>query len=857
MIPGSQRRRSAPDEHSAPDGPSAPAAPAGAPPGRPPAAGPAYGWLVRDWLALSWAVLSWATWTWVALSRSALSWPALSRSGRGWAARGWPALASAGLLACANVLAMTGVRLPFLGPAIGFWFLVINPVYLLYTTSVWRGSSVAERLGYSLAAALLLLMLAGLGANTFLPLLGAHRPLDPIPVALVGDALTASLYLFRRRHPAKPAWRAVLTVIGPEESRLLIASGLCVACAVLGANRLNNGAGDQLSLVALAVAAVTLLLLVQWQPQVRDAVTSITLYLISLALLLMTSLRGWYVTGHDIQGEYQVFQLTAAHGRWDIAYLQGAYNACLSITILPTELAQVTRVEDPYVFKVFFQVIFAACPVLVYAIARRYWSAPIAILAVAYFVGFPTFFTDMPFLDRQEIAFIFVCVAMLAVTNSRWTRRRRRLTFFVAALGVELSHYSTMYFLLGILLAAWAANRAIRLIPRRWRSSQEVSPTMTPWGAMARTVGFGSVLVVVAIAFAWGQLATQTAGAVVTDAESAISAIGGSSGARAGDASYSLLGGHVISPQTALNDYRKETLKDRGGPSSPSPRSAYPPASVMARYPTPVVNQPSLPLTAAGDFLSDFGIPVAGLNGAVRAAAAKGEQLFIGLGLILFIVIPRLRRCVGREFFCLCLGSMAMVAVITVLPNLSVDYGILRAFQEALILLGPVLVAGSIAAFSPLGRVRALKASAAVCLGIFVSTTGLLPQVLGGYPAQLGLNNSGQYYDVYYMHPQEVAAVSWLAGNPGVLPDGIQAENFTDRFMFNAPSEVNGDQVISDIYPTLVSRSSWLILSYSNVRTGQATTDYDGDLLTYEYPMGFLRDTKNLVYNNDGAEIFK
>jgi hypothetical protein len=102
-----------------------------------------------------------------------------------------------------------------------------------------------------------------------------------------------------------------------------------------------------------------------------------------------------------------------------------------------------------------------------------------------------------------------------------------------------------------------------------------------------------------------------------------------------------------------------------------------------------------------------------------------------------------------------------------------------------------------------------------------------------------------------------VAAVSWLAGNPGVLPDGIQAENFTDRFMFNAPSKVNGDQVISDIYPTLVSRSSWLILSYSNVRTGQATTDYDGDLLTYEYPMGFLRDTKNLVYNNDGAEIFK
>ena len=61
----------------------------------------------------------------------------------------WPALASAGLVAAANALAVTGFRMPFLGPAIGFWFLVIHPVYLLYTTSVWRGSSVAGRIGPS------------------------------------------------------------------------------------------------------------------------------------------------------------------------------------------------------------------------------------------------------------------------------------------------------------------------------------------------------------------------------------------------------------------------------------------------------------------------------------------------------------------------------------------------------------------------------------------------------------------------------------------------------------------------------------------------------------------------------------
>src|ERR1017187_5472885 len=514
---------------------------------------------------------------------------------------GWPALASVCLIVAANFLAVTGYRLPFLGPGIGFWFLLVHPVYLLYTTSVWRVSSVAERLGYSLTAVLLLLMVAGLGINTFLPLLGVQRPLDPIPIVPLGDALTVSLSLLRRQPPAKLEWRAEIQAIGREESRLLVGSGLCVALAVLGANRLNNGAGDQLSLAALAGMVVTLLFLLRWQSQVRGGVTTVTLYLLSLALLLMTSLRGWSITGHDIQVEYQVFQLAVAHGHWSMSYFQNAYNACLSITILPTEVAQVVHVDDPYVYKVFFQLMFALCPTMVYAVARRYWSGSIAVVAVVYFVGFPTFFTDMPFLNRQEIAFLFVCVAVLAITTINWSLRRRRLAFFVASLGVELSHYSTMYFFLGILLAAWAAQLASGLNLRRWRRPTGAADTRkTSWDAMARTVGIGSVFVVVVIAFAWGELATQTAGAALTDAESAIAGLTGSSNARAGDVSYSLFAGNTASPRTALNDYRQDTIKQRAG----SPPSSYVPISVVARYPTAVVDQPSLPLTAAGRFLS-------------------------------------------------------------------------------------------------------------------------------------------------------------------------------------------------------------------------------------------------------------
>jgi uncharacterized membrane protein len=768
---------------------------------------------------------------------------------------GWLTITSIGLIAAANILAVSGFRLPFLGPAVGFWFLIVQPVYLLYMTRLWRGSSSTERVGYSIAGVLLLLMIAGLAASTLLPFLRVQRPLEPITVVVVGDILTVSLYLLRRRNPARLAWRNEIKVIGQKETRLIVCSGFCVGLAVIGANRLNNNAGDTVSLVALVLMTAALISLLRWHAEIRDGIAAFSLYMVSLALLLMTSLRGWYVTGHDIQTEYQVFQLTEAHARWSMSYFHDAYNACLSITILPTELSQVVHVDNPYIYKVFFQLLFALCPALVYTIARRYWSRPISVVAAIYFIGLPTFATDMPFINRQEIAFLFVCAAILAITNINWSRRQRQATFFASALGVELSHYSSMYFFIGILLVAWVAQIVGRLSPRRLRRTAYVSDAGTRFrGAKVQTIGIGSIVVLISFASAWGQLVTHTAGSALTDAESAITGLVNSNGTRSGDLGKFFFSGKTLSLQAILKDYNRTAFEQRAA----SAPATYVPTSVVAHYPTPIANGlPPLPLTTAGRLLSYIGISAAEVNSVIRNAAAKDEQLFAIVGFIVFVATRRLRQYVGREVFCIGIGSIVMVGIMIVLPNLSVDYGILRAFEEALIVIAPVLVAGSLTIFSPFGRVWALRLSAAVCLGIFISTTGLLPQILGGYPAQLSLNNSGLYYDIYYTHPQEMAAVDWLGSEPDVLRDGVQASFAANRFAFTAQSKVTGSQSVTDIFPPLVRRASWDIAGYSILHVGRSTALFDGDLVTYAYPLGFLKDGKNLVYDNGGAEIYK
>jgi uncharacterized membrane protein len=771
----------------------------------------------------------------------------------------WPLLASIALAAGVHALVLADITVPFAEPAMSFWFLIMLPVYLLFTTPVWGGAPAAERLGFSLTSVLLALMLAGLVANTLLPHIGVPRPLAPTPILVIGDLLNVCLFLFRQWRPQadhsrkENTWRAWFRAIGREEARLLVGSVLFVALAILGTNRLNNGAGNQASLAGLGISAVTLILLLGWQRRLREGIICATLYFLSLGLLLMTSLRGWYVTGHDIQTEYQVFQLTELHARWAVSGLHTAYSACLSLTILPTELGQLIHVESPYIYKFFFQVIFATCPALVYPIARRYWPRLPALLAAVYFISFPTFFNDMPFLNRQEIALLFVCVGVLSIINTTWSLRRRQIALVAASIGVEISHYSSMYLWVATLLAAWVAWRMVKLVHRD-RSRRTSHAQAPPWVAATRTVSIVPIVAAAAIAVAWGYAATQSANTLLTDVKSSISAVvHHSSSARSATVGYSLLVGRTPSPESVLKDYRLQALELR----TETPKVPYLPAQIVYTYKTPVAKQPLLPLTEAGRLLKKAGVPVAGLNSALRIAAAGGEQIFLAVGLISILLMRRFHKQVGLEFYCLGIGSTLLIAAMTVLPDLSVDYGVLRVFEGALILIAPVIVTGSAMLFRPLGESWAFRVASAICVAIYISTSGLMPQLLGGYQPQLNLNNSGLYYNSYYVHPQEESAIGWLSERHGIVPYGMQASYAPDRFLFTTAGVASSMQYIPDIFPLLVHEHTWVLLDYSTVRNGNAVTSFDGDLIPYKYPIRLLHVSKNLVYDNGGAEVYR
>jgi uncharacterized membrane protein len=745
-----------------------------------------------------------------------------------------------------HVLVLAQISLPVFRPAVGFWFMIILPSYLLFTTSVWRRCGPEERLGYSVCTALFILMLTGLAINELLPLVTVQRPLDAYGILIIGDIINLSLYVFRRRYSERIRLRVWFSSVDKRELRLLVLSLLSVGLAILGVNRLNNGAGEQIALLALVLITLTIVVSVRWINFVRESLISVVIYSISLSLLLGTSLRGWYVTGHDIQQEYRVFQLTEAHGHWSMNYFHNAYNACLSITILPTELGQIIDVDNPYVYKLFFQLIFALCPVLVYGVSKRYFGRSRSVLSAAYFMAFPTFFTDLPFLNRQEIGLLFVATGVLAATNPIWRFRRRQLTVCIAGIGIELSHYSSMYVFLGILMIAWLCCSGGRLVTgsrRAWRNVRDWKIRWAPGAGI--TVTIGVIFTLASIIFLWGGLATRTSGQVLNDSQYAISA---------GEFSFKLSTTQTSPPSVLLQKFREDTLKARNGPQE----SLYLPASAVTKASTPAVIQNTRPLTRIGRDLSILGVPVISLNSLGRNVVALCYELFLAIGLLRLLIVGRQRpRRIGQQLFWLSVGSVAMIGVVTVIPSLKAEYGPLRAFQEGLIIFAPVVVIGSMTFFEPLGRRAVEIAAVVIFLGIFIYTSTLLPQILGGNLAELNLNNNGIYYDLYYTNAEDQSAVMWLGSQPDVLASPIQSTYIQTRFMFTALSSVTGSEVIADAYPTLVRRASWLILSGTAVSSAYTFTHSNGALLEYKYPTELLNNYKNLVYTNGDVVIYK
>jgi uncharacterized membrane protein len=743
------------------------------------------------------------------------------------------AAVSLGLMTACDALIVSG--LPVVSYIAGLGFLFLLPGYLLISALRLVVHNFWERLLHTVGLSIAFVLVGGLLTNTLQPLLGVTEPLRLGPVLVVLNLLMLAVLM----------WSVLGRRPMPKPRPFTLNKRLTAAClvpllfpiiAVLGANTLNNGGSNWLVLVLVGGIVAYVTALFCRRDRIPESVWMSSIYGIGLALLLMTSLRAWHITGYDIAQEFQVFMLTKEHLYWSMGNLQDAYNACLSITILPTIISQFIPIADEYIYKFIAQLLFALMPVGLYLLVRRFAGKRAAWLAAFFFLSQVWFFQGMPALVRQEFAMLFFVLLLLVLFNESLSRAVRYPLIVGFSVGMVLSHYSTSYIAFLLLAAVYGVSALVRLVNR-------VRTPGRKW-LITHAITLPALLIMLGGLVLWNVGATRTAGNIAAFIDHSSSNISQLMSANAiTNAAKQLL--YPTQENHNLQAYVAERTHQF--------RKEWP----MLRYYSDAQIATSSPLREA-----ELTAAPPQFGKAVETAAAWGFKVTKLLVNNLFIVIGVLglgwywlrRRFAAGEYVWLGLAGFTLLLALLLLPDALQEYNLERLYFQLLIAWAFAGVAGGLLLLRFIPRLRlkyGLLAGIYVLQLLFYS--GFIFHFSGG-PSLMSLHNYGEEYAKFYTHDSEVAGAVWLGQH---YNKELIYTNSPGRNKLRAYGNLDHTKIINETLPSIISRDGFVFETYISTVGGKGLYLHADEERPYAYPRQFLDDNKNLIYSAGKARIYK
>jgi uncharacterized membrane protein len=556
------------------------------------------------------------------------------------------------------------------------------------------------------------------------------------------------------------------------------------------------------------------------------------LYSTYLALLLSYSMHGPSLYGFDIQQEFGSFQATHDAARW-VVMPGNAYDAMLSITALPTALAELTGFGDAWIFKVVYPVLFGLMPVGVYVLATRWLRPKTAFLGASLVVLQAALIPEIPALARQEIGLLLFISLLLVAFGPQLPRRRSQLLLLVLGIALVLSHYSSGYItvlaLVGITVLRWCFVAFGRL---RRRSGTRSRPVF-------------ALLVVVAMAaasYTWNGPVTHSTGNV-SSFGTTLATEGVQILPNKGDSPLQTwLGGNVTQEVKP-----KQFFADAATKYGPLRTWLIPYGKgAQDNFPAVASTAPSGP-----GLLPSAGTPWGGLVTGSRQLVNLG----LAVGAILLLVRLR-RRKTDLDLGLLVVVLLGVTALARVSSSFANAYNPERlALQTSCVLvIGLGLLLESLQAkFSrrALGRIAVATGATGLLFVAYADSSGLVPALTGSAPGNL--QTQGEYHERFYTTAQDMAAARWLGDNRKK-----DAPIFTDRYGLLTLLGSAGvtDGLFSDLTPKTLDQRAYVFAPSRNIVYGRARGGIGNELSTYVYPTVFLNRYKALIYSSGTSEVF-
>ncbi len=713
--------------------------------------------------------------------------------------------------------------------------LLLVPGYLVLRIAGVGDRQPWLRVALAAAAGTAWTMAVGLAATSLLPLAGVHQPLREVPLLGVYAASLAVTAWAAARRPRVRLVRWRFSIANRLAAALYGVAILLPILSFVGASLLNNGYDNSWLVVMFLLAGVALVAATLRSNRLPRSVLPALLFSISLSAVWTYSLRSGAVFGWDIQQELSVFQHTQAAGVWHLGQTHTQYDAMLSLTVLPTVLANLAGLSGGVIFKVGMPLLFSLLPVLLYYAYRQFAKRWLAFVAAALVVAQFYYLQEFSALVRQQVGFVYFALLLFALLHKTWSARTKKWLAGLAIWGLIVSHYSTAYATIAVLVIVYVLAKILLLVWRMvWFNELAAREVLVKtWVVLALLIG--SVL--------WYGPATHS----------------------------DVVANSLFRPRAYVQAYQATGAFLRrsvvlslhfgsGGQQKQQPSAAHYLSTVGAEF------QASKPYFsyypgASNLSLAAVRVPEIAHRGALYSLARAGDTaLRSGWWLLAFVGIGAMAWAVYRRFderhmevtLLVGVGGLLFIAA-HIVPAVARLYNVSRIVEQVLLL--AALPAVMTAAWLLKKMLPALqKAALAMVIAIsLLYAAGLVTQATGG-PAAANLNNYGSDYQQYYMTSTDLAAAQWL-GTQYRAGDVLYADRYAAlRFTTTIPAQHG---IFTDVSPETVARNAYVYADGTNVLQGVAIANDGGKTVMYQFPAAFLAAHKNILYSNGSAEIYR
>ncbi|MGO9583718.1 MAG: DUF2206 domain-containing protein [Acidimicrobiales bacterium] len=703
--------------------------------------------------------------------------------------------------------------------------LAVLPGQLLLRALKIPASAVRRYIAYLPCASVAVLIATTLVVDLAAPLLGVHEPLRRLPL-LVGLNL------------ALPALAIIGNRAGPlyelKSSDLIgrlrwLWPLLLPLLSIVAAERLDNGHGNALALLVLVLVAVMIPVCTVLANRLHSRQIGFILYASGLSLLLLTSMRSAYVIGFDINSEYFDFHQTVLNGIWHLGHMN-AYEAMLSLTVLPASLHALVGGQDVWIFKLGYPALFALFPVAVFELGTRFLSRRAAFIAAALVVSQAYFFQQQPEIARQELALLIFAGMIGALFDTSLGRSLQLRLVSVLAVTLVVCHYSTTY--VAIFLCISASLLAI-LIPR----GKRVRLPVAPWLVAAAVMTVSAVI--------WYLPATHSTSDITATAQSIHrSGFEFLPGRRKGESILSAYFNGVREQPSSPKQYQQNV-------------ASYYSEHLSFLIPLPAATDPAYNLHAApAPQLPDHAPFIVSILSDAELLVQQTINALAAIGALILTLRRRelpLSRMIGVMGF----ASLFVLAASRLSGSLSADYNSSRLFLQCLLVLALVeasLIENLVTRLKGRSWVGPLLFGgfSLMLLVAFLGNSGLATPIVGGDPPLI-LYNKGEDYTDLYPSAQEKVTAQWLAAV--VPPHRVIYADYFGQLRLDQYTDLRS-AVFNDITPRTIDQHAWVFASRANVVDHVTWGLTSAGPLDITFPASFLGTYFNIVYSTGSTEVF-